>query len=106
MWGVIESMQNNIDLQPFIWYPSCMLNHSFRDYHLLQLLELYHAGTVPIDVTICQYFRKHKALGSKDRYTLGKAYNKELQFLKAQGKMRMMRSEAGKKSAEKRQVNK
>lgn len=40
---------------------------------------------------------------SKCHYTLGKAYNKELQFLKAQGKMRMKRSCAGRRSAAKRQ---
>ena len=43
---------------------------------------------------------------TKHHYTLGKAYAKELQFLKAQGKMRMRRSHAGKRSASKRQENK
>lgn len=40
---------------------------------------------------------------TKHHYTLGKTYGKELQFLKAQGKMRIRHSHAGKKSAAKRQ---
>lgn len=40
---------------------------------------------------------------AKNHYTLGKSYDKELQFLKNQGKIRIKRSFAGKKSASKRE---
>lgn len=50
-----------------------MQNYSFRDHHLLQLLEGYLADTRPLDVAISHYFRTHKALGSKDRYEIAEA---------------------------------
>jgi hypothetical protein len=42
---------------------------------------------------------------SANHYTLGKAYSKELQFLKSQGRMRLRRSHAGKRSAFKKKEN-
>lgn len=39
----------------------------FRKFHLLQMLSAYLAQTLPLDLCINQYFRLHKALGSKDR---------------------------------------
>src|SRR5574338_739092 len=39
----------------------------FRKKHLLELLESYQMGRVPIDFHVSSYFRAHKALGSKDR---------------------------------------
>lgn len=39
----------------------------FREYHLLELLESYDLQKLPLDLHINNYFRKHKALGSKDR---------------------------------------
>lgn len=50
-----------------------MYVHSFRDHHLLQLLEGYFKGSAPLDMAICRYFRDHKALGSKDRYAVAEA---------------------------------
>lgn len=42
----------------------------FRDFHLINLLENYSSSNCPIDIAICEYFRAHKALGSKDRYEI------------------------------------
>ena len=39
----------------------------FREHHLLQLLEAYDQQELPLDLHLNNYFRKHKALGSKDR---------------------------------------
>lgn len=39
----------------------------FREHHLIQLLESYDAQKLPLDLHINNYFRSHKALGSKDR---------------------------------------
>lgn len=39
----------------------------FREHHLLQLLESYDQQKLPLDLHINNYFRAHKALGSKDR---------------------------------------
>lgn len=43
------------------------MKESFREHHLLELLDQYQQTNLPIDLAICQYFRAHKALGSKDR---------------------------------------
>lgn len=43
------------------------MTHSFRDHHLLQLLQRYDEHPQPLDLLIRYYFREHKALGSKDR---------------------------------------
>ncbi len=40
---------------------------SFRDHHLLSLLEGYDHQHLPLDLFINIYFKTHKALGSKDR---------------------------------------
>lgn len=40
---------------------------SFRETHLLSLLTDYDQQGLPIDVCVANYFRSHKALGSKDR---------------------------------------
>jgi 16S rRNA (cytosine967-C5)-methyltransferase len=45
------------------------LSHSFRDHHLLQLLETWQGGS--LDLHVNTYFRSHKALGSKDRRSIG-----------------------------------
>lgn len=39
----------------------------FRKFHLLQMLTGYVTQTLPLDLYMNQYFRLHKALGSKDR---------------------------------------
>lgn len=39
----------------------------FREYHLLNLLDLYDDQTSPLDYCVSQYFKANKALGSKDR---------------------------------------
>lgn len=44
--------------------------HSFRDHHLLTLLHNYDKQHLPLDLFISNYFRDHKALGSKDRGTI------------------------------------
>lgn len=40
---------------------------SFREHHLLALLKGYSTQILPLDLFISHYFRKHSALGSKDR---------------------------------------
>ncbi len=48
---------------------------AFRDFHLHQLFENIEKSTLPLDVLISQYFRSHKAIGSKDkRYISDAAY--------------------------------
>lgn len=48
----------------------------FRQHHLVQLLEEYDKGSLPLDAAINRYFRSHKALGSKDRqYIAETAFN-------------------------------
>ncbi|MCB1135558.1 MAG: RsmB/NOP family class I SAM-dependent RNA methyltransferase, partial [Chlamydiia bacterium] len=43
------------------------MKYPFREYHLFQLLSEYEAAQLPMDVSIHNYFRTHKALGSGDR---------------------------------------
>lgn len=40
---------------------------TFREHHLFSLLAAYDKQTLPLDLFINNYFRTHKALGSKDR---------------------------------------
>jgi len=42
----------------------------FRKRHLLALLETLDNSRLPLDTAMSHYFRAHKALGSKDRYTV------------------------------------
>ncbi|MEI8365763.1 MAG: RsmB/NOP family class I SAM-dependent RNA methyltransferase [Parachlamydiaceae bacterium] len=39
----------------------------FREYHILSILNEYDQQALPLDLSISNYFRAHKALGSKDR---------------------------------------
>jgi len=52
------------------------MQYSFRDYHLLQLLDFYDSrDRLPLDLAAQKYFRINKACGSKDRrYILESAY--------------------------------
>lgn len=43
------------------------MKKSFREYHLLSLLNSYDFGAIPLDVHLSSYFRKNRAIGSKDR---------------------------------------
>ena len=43
------------------------MKKSFREHHLIQLLESYDQQKLPLDLHINYYFRSNKALGSKDR---------------------------------------
>ncbi|MDF2549774.1 MAG: rsmB [Chlamydiales bacterium] len=43
------------------------MKQPFRLYHLIQLLEAYDRAKMPLDQFLSQYFRKEKAVGSKDR---------------------------------------
>lgn len=43
----------------------------FREHHLHQVFELLDENQSPLDLILSQYFRQHKALGSKDRAFLG-----------------------------------
>lgn len=42
-------------------------NRPYREHHLLNILDDYEARKLPLDRCISDYFRDHKALGSKDR---------------------------------------
>jgi 16S rRNA (cytosine967-C5)-methyltransferase len=44
-----------------------MIQFSFRNFHILQLLNAFDQQHLPLDLFISLYFRAHKALGSKDR---------------------------------------
>jgi len=39
----------------------------FKEYHLFRILEEFQKSTLPLDAFLSQYFRTHKAVGSKDR---------------------------------------
>ncbi len=43
----------------------------FREHHLYQIFDLLDQNQGPLDLILSQYFRQHKALGSKDRSFLG-----------------------------------
>lgn len=43
------------------------MTRPFREHHLLQMLNSYQPTLEPLDRFLYQYFRHHKALGSKDR---------------------------------------
>ena len=44
-----------------------MIRRPFREHHLLSLLQQYEQEALPLDLFMRNYFRAHKALGSKDR---------------------------------------
>lgn len=41
--------------------------NAFQKHHLFRILSLFEGETLPLDVFLSQYFRAHKAAGSKDR---------------------------------------
>jgi 16S rRNA (cytosine967-C5)-methyltransferase len=43
------------------------MRRSFREHHLLQILNSFEAQSLPLDVFLRNYFRTHTAVGSKDR---------------------------------------
>ncbi len=43
------------------------MHRPFREHHLLQILTAFEAQNLPLDVFLRNYFRTHKAVGSKDR---------------------------------------
>lgn len=43
------------------------MKKTFREFHLLKILESLDSESLPLDVHLSQYFRKHRAIGSKDR---------------------------------------
>lgn len=45
----------------------------FREFHLTQLAKDYKEKNLPLDLLVHQYFKAHKALGSKDRAFLAEA---------------------------------
>lgn len=50
-----------------------MNTHPFREHHLLSLLQEYEAQSLPLDLHISNYFRAHKAIGSKDKAFIAEA---------------------------------
>ncbi len=44
-----------------------MMKRSFREHHLFQILAAFDAQSLPLDVFLRHYFRRHTAVGSKDR---------------------------------------
>jgi 16S rRNA C967 or C1407 C5-methylase (RsmB/RsmF family) len=43
------------------------MHRPFREHHLLQILDSFEEETLPLDVFLRAYFRRHTAVGSKDR---------------------------------------
>jgi 16S rRNA (cytosine967-C5)-methyltransferase len=43
------------------------MRRSFREHHLLQILNSFEGQSLPLDVFLRHYFRTHTAVGSKDR---------------------------------------
>ena len=46
---------------------------SFPEHHLIQLLKRFDNQHLPLDLFLSQYFRDHRALGSKDRQIIAEA---------------------------------
>ena len=46
---------------------SSLMQRPFREHHLLAILSAFDKETLPLDVFLRNYFRKHTAVGSKDR---------------------------------------
>lgn len=47
-----------------------MIKKSFREHHLFTIFSEYEGQTLPLDRFLKEYFRSHKAIGSKDRKVL------------------------------------
>lgn len=43
------------------------MKKTFREFHLIKILESFESTNLPLDVFLSQYFRKYRAIGSKDR---------------------------------------
>lgn len=43
------------------------MRRSFREHHLLQILNIFEEQSLPLDVFLRNYFRAHSSIGSKDR---------------------------------------
>lgn len=43
------------------------MNQSFRETHLFTILDSFESHKIPLDLFLSHYFRRHKAVGSKDR---------------------------------------
>lgn len=57
------------------------MQKTFRDYHLFKALESYDFEALPIDVHLSQYFRKNRAIGSKDRKVIAEKIYKMIRWL-------------------------
>ena len=47
------------------------MKQSFTDHHIHQFLKLFREAKTPLDLSLSNYFRSNKSLGSKDRRTIG-----------------------------------
>jgi 16S rRNA (cytosine(967)-C(5))-methyltransferase len=45
--------------------------YTFRDYHTIEILKKFEQSKSPLDLVLRNYFKDHKALGSKDRNFIG-----------------------------------
>lgn len=57
------------------------MEKTFRQHHLFQILHSIDFGTAPLDVQLGNYFRAHRALGSKDRKYIAEKIYKLVRWL-------------------------
>lgn len=57
------------------------MEKTFRDYHLFEILNSPDFGSIPLDVQLGQYFRDHRAIGSKDRKCIAEKIYKMVRWL-------------------------
>jgi len=57
------------------------MEKTFRQHHLFQILHSIDFGTIPLDVQLGNYFRAHRALGSKDRKFIAEKIYKLVRWL-------------------------
>lgn len=57
------------------------MKKTFRQYHLLKILDSFEFDSRPLDVHLGQYFRSNKALGSKDRKIIAEKIYKLIRWI-------------------------
>jgi len=57
------------------------MKKTFREHHLFKILDSFDFELLPLDVHLSQYFRKNRALGSKDRKFIAEKIYKLIRWL-------------------------
>ena len=57
------------------------MKKTFREYHLFKILDSFDFDSLPLDVHLGQYFRKNRAIGSKDRKFIAEKIYKLIRWM-------------------------